>query len=77
MVEALAGYKAALSLGGTVTLPEIFATAGASLVFDAPTMLELVAEVEKRIAELQVDAAAGIGSGAGDRRGADPSLRPG
>jgi oligoendopeptidase F len=54
--EALAGYKAALSLGGTRTLPEIFATAGASLVFDAATMRELVGEVEKRIAELQAEA---------------------
>jgi oligoendopeptidase F len=53
---ALAGYKAALSLGGTRTLPEIYATAGASLVFDAPTMADLAAEVEKRIAELRADA---------------------
>jgi oligoendopeptidase F len=58
VAEALAGYKAALSLGGTKSLPQIFATAGASLVFDAPTMAELVGEVEKRIAELQVDARA-------------------
>ena len=54
---ALAGYKAALSLGGTRTLPEVFATAGASLVFDAPTMASLVGEVERRIEELRVDAA--------------------
>jgi oligoendopeptidase F len=53
---ALAGYKAALSLGGTRTLPEIYATAGASLVFDAPTMADLATEVEKRIAELRGDA---------------------
>jgi oligoendopeptidase F len=53
---ALAGYKAALSLGGTRTLPEIYATAGASLVFDAPTMADLAAEVETRIAELRIDA---------------------
>jgi oligoendopeptidase F len=51
--EALAGYKAALSLGGMKPLPEIFATAGASLVFDAPTMRELVTEVERRIEELR------------------------
>jgi oligoendopeptidase F len=51
--EALAGYKAALSIGGMKPLPEIFATAGASLVFDAPTMRDLVAEVEIRIAELR------------------------
>ena len=57
VAEALAGYKAALSLGGLQTLPEIFARAGATLVFDAPTMADLVDEVEKRIAELRVDAA--------------------
>jgi oligoendopeptidase F len=55
--EALAGYKEALSLGGTRTLPEIFATAGASLVFDATTMKALAAEVEDRIAELRTEAA--------------------
>ena len=55
--EALAGYKAALSLGGTRPLPEIYATAGASLVFDAATMAELSTEVEQRIAELRDDAA--------------------
>jgi oligoendopeptidase F len=55
--EALAGYKEALSLGGMSTLPEIYATAGASLVFDAKTMSELAAEVEGRIAELRTEAA--------------------
>jgi oligoendopeptidase F len=56
---ALAGYKAALSLGGTVPLPVIFAKAGASLVFDTRTMKELVAEVETRIGELSIDQRAG------------------
>ncbi|MEO6064496.1 MAG: M3 family metallopeptidase, partial [Lysobacterales bacterium] len=54
--KALAGYKAALSLGGTRPLPEIFATAGATLVFDAATMRELVNEVEIRIDELRDEA---------------------
>ena len=49
---ALAGYKAALSVGGTEPLPRIYARAGASLVFDAPTMRELVAAVEERMEEL-------------------------
>ena len=53
--DALARYKAALSVGGTRTLPEIYETAGASLVFDAPTMAALVAEVETRIAELRAE----------------------
>lgn len=51
---ALHRYKAALALGGTRSLPEIFATAGASLVFDAVDMAPLVAEVERRIAELRL-----------------------
>jgi oligoendopeptidase F len=50
---ALRRYKAALALGGTRTLPEIYATAGASLVFDAVDMAPLVAEVERRIGELR------------------------
>jgi oligoendopeptidase F len=54
---ALKGYKAALALGGTRPLPEIFATAGASLVFDAPTMAQLATEVETRIDELRAEAA--------------------
>jgi oligoendopeptidase F len=54
--DALARYKSALSFGGTRTLPEIFTTAGASLVFDSETMTQLVAEVEARIAELRVEA---------------------
>jgi oligoendopeptidase F len=52
-VRALQRYKAALALGGTRSLPEIYATAGASLVFDAIDMAPLVAEVERRIAELR------------------------
>ena len=55
--EALAGYKAALSLGGTKTLPEIYATAGASLVFDAETMRDLATAVEERIEELRGEVA--------------------
>jgi oligoendopeptidase F len=53
--DALARYKAALAVGGTRTLPEIYEIAGASLVFDAPTMAVLVAEVEARIAELRAE----------------------
>jgi oligoendopeptidase F len=54
---ALAGYKAALSLGGTRPLPEIYETAGASLVFDTGTMMALSREVERRIDELRNEAA--------------------
>jgi oligoendopeptidase F len=51
--RTLRQYKAALALGGTRSLPEIYKTAGASLVFDATEMAPLIAEVEQRIAELR------------------------
>ena len=50
---AVAGYKAALALGGTASLPEIYRTAGARLIFDADGMGELVALVEERVGELR------------------------
>jgi oligoendopeptidase F len=53
---AVARYKAALALGGTRPLPEIYATAGARLVFDAETMGELVALVETEVERLQSEA---------------------
>ena len=65
---AVEHYKRALALGGTASLPEIYHTAGVKLVFDAPTMSELVQLVADRIeslrrmlatGELQAVAAAG------------------
>ncbi len=50
---ALDRYKRALSLGGTRSLPEMYATAGASLVFDAATMTTLVGAIENRLTELR------------------------
>lgn len=46
-------YRAALALGGTVSLPEMYRTAGATLVFDAPRMGELVSLVESELARLR------------------------
>ena len=51
--NAVRQYRAALALGGTQGLPEIYRTAGARLVFDAETMRELVALVENRLSELR------------------------
>jgi len=51
--KAVRQYRAALALGGTQGLPEIYHTAGARLVFDAETMGELVALVENRLSELR------------------------
>jgi oligoendopeptidase F len=52
----LARYKAFLALGGTRSLPELYATAGARLIFDAEGMGELVGLVEARIAALRAQA---------------------
>jgi len=49
---AVANYRRALALGGTVTLPELYAAAGAKLAFDAETLRDGVALVEHTIAEL-------------------------
>ncbi len=52
---ALAAYRSALALGGTVTLPELFAAAGARFAFDAGTLAEAVqlaeSEIERRSPE--------------------------
>lgn len=51
--DAVRGYREALRLGGTARLPEIFAAAGARLIFDVEGMQELVALVETRMDELR------------------------
>ena len=51
--DAVARYRSALALGGTRPLPEIYAAAGAELVFDAATMGELVALVEEHVERLR------------------------
>jgi oligoendopeptidase F len=50
---AVTRYKHALALGGTRPLPEIYAAAGAALIFDAKRMGELVQLVEDRIEALR------------------------
>lgn len=51
--QALADYRAALALGGTKTLPQLFNAAGAEFRFDTPFLSELVAFIEAEVAELQ------------------------
>lgn len=46
-------YREALALGGTVSLPEMYRTAGAALVFDEARMAELVSTVEAELARLR------------------------
>lgn len=50
---ATAAYKQALALGGTASLPELYATAGARFAFDQDTLGEGVALMERTIADLQ------------------------
>ncbi|HUM68103.1 MAG TPA: M3 family metallopeptidase, partial [Chloroflexota bacterium] len=50
---ALSAYRHALSLGGTQTLPALFAAAGAEFRFDTPMLTELVGLVEQEIEVLE------------------------
>ena len=52
-VQALAAYRSFLARGATATLPELYQTAGAELVFDAEGMLPLVTAVEEELARLR------------------------
>ena len=50
---AVAAYRRALALGGTVTLPQLFATAGARFAFDSAILKTAVGLMEKVIGELE------------------------
>lgn len=51
--RAVAAYRKALSLGGSVTLPELFKAAGAKFALDAETLKKSVDLIESQIAELE------------------------
>jgi oligoendopeptidase F len=51
--RAVASYRRALSLGGTVTLPELFATAGGKFAFDVDTVQQAVTLSENTIENLR------------------------
>jgi oligoendopeptidase F len=55
--KATADYRAALALGGSRPLPELFGAAGARLIFDAEGMQELVSLIEGQLAEINAPAA--------------------
>lgn len=50
---AVAAYRRALALGGTATLPDLYATAGARFAFDAATLRDAVDVIEAQIAALE------------------------
>lgn len=52
--RALTQYRQALALGGTVTLPELYQTAGAKLAFDVATLGEAVQLIETTVDSLAV-----------------------
>jgi oligoendopeptidase F len=51
--SALTAYRKALSLGGMLTLPELFATAKAKFAFDVPTVKKAVDLMETVVEELE------------------------
>jgi oligoendopeptidase F len=51
--DAVRKYRAALSLGATQTLPDLFNAAGARLIFDSAGMRELITLVEDELSTLQ------------------------
>ena len=51
---AVAAYRRALGLGGTVSLPDLFAAAGARFAFDTATVKELVELIEQTLDDLTV-----------------------
>jgi oligoendopeptidase F len=50
---AVEAYRQALSLGGTVPLPQLFAAAGARLAFDATALRSAISLLEEVTAELE------------------------
>lgn len=50
--QAVADYRAALALGATRSLPELFTTAGATFAFDRPTIGSLMALVREQLERL-------------------------
>lgn len=51
--KAVAGYRKALSLGATVTLPELYKAAGVRLAFDVETFSRMIALMEEKIVEFK------------------------
>ncbi len=51
--QAVEDYRAALALGGSKPLPELFDRAGARLIFDEAGMAELVALIQQQLSSLE------------------------
>ena len=55
--QAVTQYKAALALGSSRSLHDVFETAGAKFAFDAPIMRRLVGLIESTLADLETQTA--------------------
>ena len=51
--KAVADYRAALALGDTRPLPELFQAAGATFAFDRQTVGDLMALVVEKLTEME------------------------
>ena len=51
--EALARYRSALALGGTRSLPELYAAAGARFAFDTATVGDAINLIERTLTDLE------------------------
>jgi oligoendopeptidase F len=51
--KAVTGYRKALALGATATLPDLYKTAGVKLAFDADTFGKMIALMEQKISEYE------------------------
>jgi oligoendopeptidase F len=52
---AVAAYRQALSLGTSVTLPELYSAAGANFAFDATTVRQSVNLIMETVSDLESD----------------------
>jgi oligoendopeptidase F len=53
--EAVRRYRQALAMGGTASLPELYAVAGARFAFDAATLGEAVSLLENEVGQLLIE----------------------
>ncbi len=50
---AIEAYRRALALGGTVSIPELYSTAGARFAMDADILNQVIGMIEHKISELE------------------------
>jgi oligoendopeptidase F len=53
--QAVRQYRHALSLGGTVPLPQLYAAAGAAFKFDVAMLQDVVTLIETKLGEMETN----------------------